>query len=161
MKSSILASDSTAASPTRIVTSSSPMEFMNKSPKSNRHIDNVVNRIKAPNQPREEQNTKINVPDTGTDYANIITIKKADPPQAKFHDNDITQQNPTTPKPQHSSTPIQQDDSQHPQTAEHDSTSDIENDPQTDTKNNDNNQQPHKTDFNTFPTTKTAEQSPI
>ena len=119
-----LASDSSAASPMRIVTSSYPKNIFNKSPKSIRHIDNVVNRIKATNQAREEQSTKINDPDTDTDYANIIAKKKADPPQADPHDSNTTQQNPTTSQPHihphHSNkTPP------HPQTAEHDSTSDI------------------------------------
>ena len=131
-----LASDSSAASPIRIVISSSPKDFVNKSPKSKRHIDNVVNRIKATNQAREEQSTKINDPNLDTDYANIITIKKADPPQANPHDSNTTQQNSTTPQPQHSSTPIQQDYPPHPQTAEHDSTSDSEYEPQTDTTTN-------------------------
>ena len=127
---------------------------MNKSPQSKRHIDIVVNRIKETNQAREEQSTKINDPDTDADYANIITIKKADPPQANPHDSNTTQQNPTT--PQHSSTPIQQDDPPHPQTAEHDSTSDIENEPQTDATTNYNDQQPYNIDSNTIPTTKTS-----
>ena len=134
---------------------------MNKSPKSKRHIYNVVNRIKATNQAREEKSTKVNDPDKNTDYANIITIKKANPPQANPHDSNTTQQNPTTPQPQHSSTPIQQDNLQQPQTAEHDSTSDIENEPQIDTTTNYTDQQPHNTDSNTIPTTKTSEQSPI
>ena len=87
---------------------------MTKSPK--RNIDNVVDQIKANNQAREEQTTK----ETDTDYANIITIKKADPPKVTTKDNITTQQNLTTPQPQHSSTPIQQDNHQHHQTAEHD-----------------------------------------
>ena len=155
-----LASVSSAASPIRMVTSSSAKAFMNKSPKSKRHIDNVVNRIKATNQAREEQNTKINVPDKDTDYANIITIKKADP-QVNPNDNNMTQQNPTAPQPQHSSEPIQQNNPQNPQTAEHDSTSDIENDPKTDTTTNHKDQPSHITDFITIPTSKTSEQSPI
>ena len=122
-----LASDSTTSSPMGIVTSSSPNDFMTKSPK--RNIENVVDRIKANNKAREEQTTKDT--DTDTDYANIITIKKADPPKVSTQDNIATQQNPTTPQPQHSSTPNQQTDHQHHQTAQHDSTSDIENEPQT------------------------------
>ena len=129
---------------------------MNKSLKSKRHIDNVVNRIKATNQAREEQSTKVNDPDTDTDYANIITIKKADAPQANPHDSNTTQQNPTTQQPQHSSTPTQQENLQQPQTAEHDST-----EPQIDTTTNYTDQQPQNTDSNTIPTTKSSEQSPI
>ena len=69
----------------------------------------MVDRIKANNQAPEEQTTK----DTDIDYANIITIKKADPPKVSTQDNITTQQNLTTPQPQHSSTPIQQEDHQH------------------------------------------------
>ena len=141
----------------RLVTSSSPKDFMTKSPK--RIIDNVVDRIKANNQAREEQTTKDT--DTYTDYANIITIKKAEPPKVTTQDNITTQQNLTTPQPQHSSTPIQQDDHEHHQTAEHDSTSDIENEPQTKTTATDNPQQIHDNDINTIHATKTSEQSPI
>ena len=124
-----LASESSTPSPMRLVTSSTPNDFVTKSPK--RNIDNVVDRIKANNQVREEQTTKDT--DTDTDYANIITIKKADPPNVSTQDNTPTQQNLTIPQPQHSSTPIQQEYHQHHQTAEHDSTSDIENEPQTNT----------------------------
>ena len=127
-----LASDSSAASPARIVTSS-PKDFMNKLPRAKKHIDNVVKRIKATNQAREEKSTDINEPDKDTDYANIITIKKADPQQTKPHENNSTQQSTITPQPQHSSTPIHQNNSQHQQTAEHDSTYDIENEQQTHT----------------------------
>ena len=156
-----LVSDSSTAGPIRIVTSSSPKDFMTKSPKTKRHIDNVVNGIKANNQAREKQVTKKKDPDTGTDYANIIMIRKADPPQANPHDSNTTQQNPTTPQPQHSSIPIQQDDHQHQQTAEHDSTSDIENEHQINMTANYNDQQPHNTNSNSIPATKTSEQSPI
>ena len=152
-----LASDSSTPSPMRIVTSSSANDFMTKSPK--RNIDNVVDRIKASNQAREEQTTKDTY--TDTDYANILTIKKADPPKVSTQDNTTTQRNLTTPQPQHSSTPIQQEYHQHHQTAEHDSTSDIENEPQTNTTATDNRQQIHDHDINTIPATKTSEQSPI
>ena len=141
----------------RIVTSSSPNDFMTKSPK--RNIDNVVDRIKASNQAREEQTTKDI--DTDTDYANIITIKKADPPKVSAQDNTTTQQNLTTPQPQHSSTPIQQEYHQQHQTAEHDSTSDIETEPQTNTTATDKTQQIYNNDINIIPATKTSEQSPI
>ena len=152
-----LASDSSTPTPMRIVTSSSPNDFMIKSPK--RNIDNVVDRIKASNQAREEQTTKET--DTDTDYANIKTIKKADPPKVSTQDNTSTQQNLTTPQPQHSSTPIQQEYHQRHQTTEHDSTSDIENEPQTNTTATENTQQIHDNDINTIPATKTSEQSPI
>ena len=118
----------------------------------------MVNRIKAKNQAREEKITKKT--DTDTEYANIITIKKVDPPKASVQDNNTTQQKPTTPQPQHSSTPIHKDVHQHQQTAEHDSTSDIENEQQTNTTTTDNTQQLHDT-INTIPATKTSEQSPI
>ena len=152
-----LASDSSTPSPMLIVPSSTPNDFMTKSPK--RNINNVVDRIKANNQAREEQTTKNT--DTDTDYANIVTIKKAGPPKISTQDNTTTQQNLTTPQPQHSSTPIQQEYHQHHQTAEHDSTSDIENEPQTNTTATENTQQIHDNDINTTPATKTAEQSPI
>ena len=152
-----LASDLSTSSPMRIVTSSPPNDFMTKSPK--RNIDNVVDRIIANNQAREEQTTKNT--DTDTDYANIISIKNAEPPKVSAQDNITTQQNLTTPQPEHSSTPNQQEDHQHHQTAEHDSTSDIENEPQTNTTATDNTQQIHDNDINTIPTTKTSEQSPI
>ena len=83
-----LASDSSNSSPIRIITSSSPKDFMtnslrdftpkspSKSPKKN--IDNVVEKIKATNKQQEAQTT--NDTDSDTDYANITTIKKADPP---------------------------------------------------------------------------------
>ena len=112
-----------------MVTSSSSNDFMTKIPKKN--IDKVVDRIKANNQVREEQTTKDT--DTDTDYANIITIKKADPQKVSTQDNTTTQQNLKTPQPQNSSTPIQQEYRQHHQTTEHDSTSDIENEPKTNT----------------------------
>ena len=156
-----LASDSSTSSPMWIVTSSSSKDFMAKSPK--RNIDNVLDKIKANNQAPEEKITKDTDTDTDTDtdYANIITIKKADPAKVTTQDNNTTQQIPTTPPPQHSSTPIQQDDHEHQQTAEHDSTSDIENEPQTNTTTTDNTQQIHDNDINTIPATKTSEQSPI
>ena len=141
----------------RIVTSSSPNDFMTKSPK--RNIDNVVDRIKASNQAREEQTTKVT--DTDTDYANIITIKKVDPPKLSTQDNTTTQQNLTTPQPQRSSTPFQQEYDQRHQTAEHDSTSDIENEPQTDMTATDNTQKTNDNDINNIPATKTSEKSPI
>ena len=130
---------------------------MTKSPK--RNINNVVDRIKANNQVREEQTTKDT--DTDTDYAKIITIKKADPPKVSTQDNTTTEQNLTTPQPQHSSTPIQQEYHQHHQTAEHDSVSDIEIEPQTNTTTTYNTQQTHDNDINTIPATKTSEQSPV
>ena len=79
-----LASDSSNSSPMRIVTSSSPKDFMtnakrdhilklpSESPKKN--IDNVVEKIKATNKHPEAQTTYDT--DSDTDYANIITIKK-------------------------------------------------------------------------------------
>ena len=152
-----LASNLSTPSPMRIVTSSSSNDFMTKSPK--RNIDNVVDRIKASNQAREEQTTKDT--DTDTDYANIIRIKKADPPKVSTQDNTTTQQNLTTPQPQYSSTPIQKEYHQHHQTAEHDSTSDIENEPQTNTTATENTQQIHDNDINTISATKTSEQNPI
>ena len=140
-----LASDSWAASPARIMTSSSPKDFMNKSRKSKKLLNNVVNKIKATNRAREEQTPEANNPDSDTDYANIITIKKADPQQTKPQDNNPTQQKPITLQPQHSSTPIHQDDSQQQQTVEHDSISDIENEPQMDTNTaTKHNDQPHR-----------------
>ena len=80
-----LASDSSNSSPMRIVTSSSPKDFMTKKLKSptkspKRNIDNVVEKIKANNQAQKVQTTKD--ADSDTDYANIITIKKADPPKS-------------------------------------------------------------------------------
>ena len=119
----------------------------------------MVDRIEANNQAREEQTTKDT--DTDTDYAEIITIKKADPPKVSTQDNTTTRQNLTTPQPKHSSTPIQQEYHQHQQTAEHDSTSDIENEPQTNKTTTYNTQQTHDNDINTIPATKTSEQSPI
>ena len=149
--------DSSTPSPMSIVTSSSPNDFMTKYPR--RNIDNMVDRIIANNQAREEQTTKDT--DTDTDYANFITIKKADPPKVSKQDNTTTQQNLTTPQPQHSSTPIQQEYHQHHQTAEHDSTSDIKNEPQTNTTATENTQKIHDNNINTIPATKTSEQSPI
>ena len=158
-----IASGSSAASPARIVTSSSRKGFMNKSPRSKKHIDNLINKIKATNKAREEQTPEANDPHSDTDYANIITIKKLDPQQTKPQDNNSTQQNPIFLQPQHSSTPIHQDDSQQQQTVEHDSTSDIENEPQLEinsaTKHNEQPQRNIHTNTNT--TTKTSEQSPI
>ena len=133
-----LASDSSKSSPMRIVISSSPKDFMtnptrdftpkspSKSPKKN--IDNVVEKIKWTNKQQEAQTT--NDTDSDTDYANIITIKKVDPPKTNTQDNITLQQDSTEPQPQHYSTPIQQDNQKHHQSAEHDSTSDIENEPQ-------------------------------
>ena len=124
----------------------------------------MVNKIKATNQAREEETPEANDPDTDTDYANIITIKKADQQQTKPHDNNSTQQNTTTLQPQHSSTPIHQDNPQQQQTVEHDSTSEIENEPQQDmntaTKHNEQQQLKH-TYVNNNKTIKTSEQSPI
>ena len=156
--------DSSNSSPLRIVTSSFPKDFMNniqkdfipKSPK--RNIDNVVDKIIANNQAREEQTTEDS--DTDTDYAIIITIKIADPPKVNTQDNINLQQTLITPQPQHSSTPIQQDDHQHQQTVEHDSFSDIENESQTNTTTTDNTQQSHDNDINTNPANKPSEQSP-
>ena len=112
-----LASDSSNSSPMRIVTSSSPKDFMTnakrdcilKSPSKSqkKNIDNVVEKIKATNKHPEEQSTYDT--DSDTDYANIITIKKAGPPKTNTQDNIISQQDTTTPQPQHYSTPIQQD----------------------------------------------------
>ena len=133
-------------------------DFIPKSPK--RNIDNVVDKIIENNQAREEQTTKDS--DTDTDYANIITIKKTDPPKVTTQYNITIQQTFITPQPQHSSTPIQQDNYQHQQTVEHDSTSDIESEPQTNTTTTaDNAQQSNDNDINTNPATKTSEQSPI
>ena len=135
---------------------------MNKLPRAKKHIDNVVKRIKATNQAREEKGTDINEPDKDTDYANIITIKKADPQQTKPHENNSTQQSTITPQPQHSSTPIHQNNPQHQQTAEHDSTYDIENEQQTDTYTaTKHKKQPQNTHVNIISATKTSEQSPI
>ena len=112
-----LFSDSSNSSPMRIVTSSSPKDFKissirdftlrspSKSPKKN--IDNVVEEIKATNKQQEAQKT--NDTDSDTDYANIITIKKVDPPKTNTQEDIISQQDTTTPQPQHYSTPIQQD----------------------------------------------------
>ena len=91
-----IASDSSTASPARIVTSSSPKDFMNKSPRYKKPIDNVVNKIKPTNKTPEEQTPEANHPDSDTDYANIITIKKADPQQTEPQDKNSTQQNPIT-----------------------------------------------------------------
>ena len=104
-----LASDSSNSSPMRIVTSSSPKNFMtnakrdsmlkspSKSPKKN--IDNVVEKIKATNKHPDSQTTH----DTNSDkdYANIITIKTADPPKTNTQDTIISQQDTTTPQTQH------------------------------------------------------------
>ena len=162
-----LASDSSNSSPLRIVTSSSPKDFMKhpaqgqlaksplKSPKKN--INNIVEKLKASNQ-QDVQNTK----DTNseTDYANIITIKKGSPPRTTTQVNITAQQDTTTPHPQHSSNPLQQDIQLH-QSAEHDSTSDIENEPQqSNTPINDTPQQ-HKITKDIPQATKTLEQSPI
>ena len=133
---------------------------MIKSPNSKRHIDNVANRIKANNQASEEQVAQNNDPDTDEDYANSITKEGRSTTSQPTRQN-TTKKNPSAPQPQHSSTPIQQDDHQHQQTAEHDSTSEIENEPQTNITTTDNEQQPHNTDFNTIPATKTSEQNSI
>ena len=164
-----LASDSSNSSPMRIVTSSSPKDFMtnpprgftlkspSKSPKKN--MDNVVEKIKATNKQQEAQ--IINDTDSDTDYANIITIKKADPPMTNTQDNIISQQDTTTPQPQHNSTPTQQDNQNQHQSAEHDSTSDIENEPQPSSTPTNNAPQPQDNITNTTHATKTLEQSPI
>ena len=161
-----LTSDSSNSSPMRIVTSSSPKDFMtnptrdftlkspSKSPKKN--IDNVVEKIKATNKQQEAQTT--NDTDSDTDYTNIITIKKADPPKTNTQDN-IISQDITTPQPQHYSNPIQQDNQKHHQSAEPDSTSDIENEPSSTPTNNA--PQPQDNNTNTTHATKTLEQSPI
>ena len=159
-----LASDSSKSSPMRIVTSSTPKDFMTKTLKSptkspKRNIDIVVELLKANNQAQEVQTKK--VADSDTDYANIVTIKKTDPPKTTTQDNIITQQNNTTPHPQLSSTPIQQDKQKHPQTAEHDSTSDIENEPQPITTTTNNAPQPQDINTKNTPATKTMDQSPI
>ena len=158
-----LAADSSAASTARIVTTSSPKDFMNKSPRSKKHNDNVVNKIKATNKAQEEKTPGANDPDSDTDYANIITIRKADPQQTKPQDNNPTQQDLTTLQPQRSSTPIHQDHAQQQQPVGHESTSGIENEPQLDTNTaSKHNEQPQRnihTNSNT--TTKTSEQRPI
>ena len=164
-----LASDSSNSSPMRIVASSSPKDFMtnpkrdftlkspSKSPKKN--IDIVVEKIKATNKHPEAQTTYDT--DSDTDYANIITIKKADPLKTNTQDNIISQQDTTTPQPQHYSTPIQQDNQKHHQSAEHDSTSDIENEPQASSTPTNNAPQPKDSNTTTTHATKTLEQSPI
>ena len=164
-----LASDSSNSSPMRIVTSSSPKDFMtnstrdftpkspSKSPKKN--IDNVVEKIKATNKQQEAQTA--NDTDSDTDYANIITIKKADPPKTNTQNQIFSQQDTTTPQPQHYSTPIQQDNQKHHQSAEHDSTSDIENEPQPSSTPTNYAPQPQDNNTNTTHATKTLDQSPI
>ena len=107
-----LVSDSSTSSPSRIVTSSSPKDFMSQTPRQRKHIVNIVNKIKAINKRLTQttpHNTQSNIE---TDYANLITIKKADPQPAQANDSNITQQNTTSLHPQHSSTPTQVDDVQ-------------------------------------------------
>ena len=113
----------------------------------------------ATNKQPEAQTT--NDTDSDTDFANIITIKKADPPKTNTQDNIISQQDTTTPQPQHYSTPIQQDNQKHHQSAEHDSTSDIENEPQPSSTPTNNAPQPQDNNTTTTQATKTLEQSPI
>ena len=164
-----LASDSSNSSPMQIVTSSSPKDFItnptrdfilkspSKSPKKN--IDNVVEKIKATNKQPEAQTTYDK--DLDADYANTITIKKADPPKTNTQDNIISQQDTTTPQPQHYSTPIQQDNQKHHQSAEHDSTADIENEPQPSSTPTNNTPQPQDNNTTTTHATRTLEQSSI
>ena len=77
-----------------------------------------------------EQTPQNSDSDSNTDYANIITIKKAKPQQPTAPKDNNAQQDTTTPQPQQSSTPIQLDEPQQ-QIVEHDSTSDLENEPET------------------------------
>ena len=76
-----LASDSSVASPSRIITGSSPKDFMNRKPTAKKHIDTIVSKIRPNNQELISPNVQlqhIEQSDSETDYANIITIKKVD-----------------------------------------------------------------------------------
>ena len=63
----ILPSDSSTASPARIVTSSSPKDFMEITPKLKKHKDNIVNKIKTGNEDFVEQNPQNTNSDSETD----------------------------------------------------------------------------------------------
>ena len=163
-----IASDSSNTSPIRIITSSSPKDFMNHpsqgpTPKSplkypKKDINNIVEQIKAAKQ-QDPQFTKDS--DSDTDYANLITIKKASPTKTSSKANPT--KDTSTPHPQHSSTPLHSNIQTHPQSAEHDSTSDIENEPQQSIppENTTQQQQQHESTENTHHATKSLEQSPI
>ena len=71
-----LSSDSSTASPARVVTSSSPKDFMEKTPRPEKRINNIVQKLKASNKDFVEQTPQNNDSNSNTDYANIITIKK-------------------------------------------------------------------------------------
>ena len=126
-----LTSDSSTASPIRIITSPSPKEFMNQTTGPEKQIDNIANKIKDSNKDLVEQTPQNTQSKSETDYANIITMKKVDRQPAKEPMDISTQQSTTTPQPQHSSTPNQLDEVQQ-QNVEHDSTLDIENEPELD-----------------------------
>ena len=122
-----LAPDSSTASPVRIITSSFSKDFMNQIPRPQKQIDNIVNKIKANNKDYVDQTPHSIQSDSETDYANIITIRKAGPqPPKPLDSNNTTKEKTKASQPQQSSTPIQMDIAKQ-QNVEHDSTSDLEN----------------------------------
>ena len=157
-----LASDSSTASPVRIVASSSPRDFMTELPPPKKHMDNILDNRKANNKELGEQNPQNTQSDSETDYANIITIKKTDTQPPKPIDNNTTQQNSIVLQPQQASPPIQPDDTPQ-QTLEHDSTSDIENEPEPETNaaTKDENQHQLSTHASADIVTRAPEQSSI
>ena len=87
----ILALDSSTTSPLRIITSTSPEDFMNQRPRPKKHIENIVNKIKASNKHFAEQIPQSTQSDSETDYSIVFTIKKADPQPPKALDNNAKQ----------------------------------------------------------------------
>ena len=121
-----------------------------------------MDKIKANNKELEEQIPHITQSDSETDYANIITIQKADTHQPKPLDNNATPQNSIVLQPLHASAQIQPDHLPQ-QTTEHDSTLDVENEPEPETSavTKDENNHQLSTQASEAIATKAREQSPI
>ena len=135
---------------------------MTQVPRLKKHIDNIMDKIKANNKELGEKIPHNKQSDCEMDYANIITIKNADTYPSKPLDNNTTQQNSKILQPQHASVPIQPNNTPQ-QTVEHDSTSDVENEPETETRAATKDEHKHQvsTQASAEITTKAREQSPI
>ena len=106
-----------------------PKVVVNQTHRPKKHIDNIVSKIKASNKDFVEQTPQNTQSDSETDYANKITIRKADTQPPKSLDNKTTRQKTTAPPPNTHKHPSNW--MKYSNKVEHDSTSDIENEPET------------------------------